>query len=556
MKYIPRPSVLSAAALALIVGLLAGFYAPRDDSFFALKKNFTIFGKLYEELAAGYVDPVDPEMLMRTGIDAMLQSLDPYTVFIDEADNQDIEIITRGRYGGVGLSIGERGGRVVVVSPIEGYSGYEQGVRTGDVLARIAGVLTDDMDVSDVRNLLRGEPGTTVDVEVMRTGQDRPLGFTLTRTEIQLKNVTYSGFVGDPAQGVGYVRLERFAREAGPEVALTIEQLRQSGTLRALVLDLRGNPGGLLEAAVDVAGHFLPENSVIVSTRGRLPQTERVYRTRSAPVLPDLPLAVLVDGGSASASEIVAGAIQDHDRGIVIGETTFGKGLVQVIRPLPYNTSLKMTTSKYYTPSGRSIQAVSYERDGTGGRAVQIADSLRRAYTTFGGRPVFDGHGIEPDVHAGHGEMSELEEALLRKSAFFLFANEYAAGNPAPADGFRVDERLLAEFRQWVERQDFSYATRAEQMLDALSEDLDDAGYSGAAGEVDALRRRITTEKNADFQRHSASLKHRLRTEILARYLGETSQIRASLEDDAALERAMATLASAPTYGQILKASR
>jgi carboxyl-terminal processing protease len=545
-----RPFVL-VALLALATGLTAGAFLPAGDDFFALKKNFTIFGKVYEELATGYVDPLDAEQMMRTGIDAMLGTLDPYTVFIDEADNDDINILTRGRYGGVGLSIGQRAGRLVVLQPIEGYSASEQGIRTGDVVLAVDGVSTDGFDSEDLSNVLRGEPGTTVSVTIQRDGEPAPLEFVLTRSRIQLKNVSYSGRAGD---GIGFIRLERFTRNAGQDVAEAIRSLEGDGALRGLVLDLRGNPGGLLEEAVAVSGLFLPANSVVVSTRGRAPETERVFRSQGPPLAPDLPLVVLVDGSSASASEIVAGALQDHDRAVVIGERTFGKGLVQVIRPLPYNTSLKLTTSKYYIPSGRSIQSIAYTRDGNGSRATAVPDSLRRAFTTAGGRTVHDGLGIEPDEIVSLGEVSELEEALVRRAAFFLFAGHYyTSRGPAGAD-FAVTDEVLRAFRTWLDEQDFAYTTRAEHALESLAGDLERAGYGDAGGQLSAVRSAITAEKDADFQRHAPRLRERLRREIISRSLAETAQVEASFRDDVQLGRALALLADAPAYAATLSA--
>jgi len=543
-------AVVLPVLVALVVGASLGAFWPRSDDFFALRKNFAIFGKLYEELALGYVDPLDAGDLMRTGIDAMLRTLDPYTVFIDEADNEDIDILTRGRYGGVGLSIGPRAGRLVVLQPIEGYSAFEQGVRTGDLILRVDGTAVDGMTTEALSGLLRGEPGTTVEVVVEREGEPEPLRFVLTRQRVQLRNVAYSGFAAD---GVGYVRLDRFTQRAGQEVREAIERLQAERPLTGLVLDLRGNPGGLLEEAVALSGLFLPPNTPVVSTRGRAPETERVYRSQGAPLSLDLPLAVLVDGGSASASEIVAGALQDHDRAVVLGTTTFGKGLVQVIRPLPYNTSVKLTVSKYYTPSGRSIQSIDYSRDAFGARAEAVADSARRPFRTASGRRVLDGHGIDPDLEVSLGDGSELEAALVRQAAFFLYANHYAATRgPASADLAITDADLRA-FRQWLDGRGFEYTTRAERALDALAEDLDEAGYAGAQGEVAALRRAVAAEKDADFQRHAPRLRERLRREILARSLGETDQIVASFRDDPQLARALAVLGDPAAYRQTLR---
>lgn len=543
--------------LSLLVGgvaLLApsGFCQPADDDYFAIRKNFTIFGRLYEELAAAYVDPLEAEQLMRTGIDAMLATLDPYTVFIDEADNEDIDIITRGRYGGVGLGVDERGGRLVVVVPFEGYSGYEQGVRPGDIIATIGGQSMEGVSSLEARNLLRGAPGTTVSIEIEREGEPGLISFVLTRSEIHLNNVTYSGWAGDKHDGIGYARLERFTQEAGNEVREAIDRLNNEQQLKGFVLDLRGNPGGLLEAAVDVTSLFLPSGRVVVSTRGRTAETERTFTTRGAPSALDIPLIVLVDGSSASASEIVAGALQDHDRAVIVGETTFGKGLVQVVRPLPFNTSIKLTTAKYYTPSGRLIQSINYGRDARGGTADRVPDSLRHPFQTLGGRTVYDGHGIEPDVRVSLGEVGELEEALSRTAAFFLFANHYAAEHTRLPTSFAVDDDLLDEFRIYLEEEDFSYLTRAERVVEELATDLHNAGYATALDELDGLRREIKDEKEEDFERHAPRLRERLRREILTRYVGESDQIRASLDTDPQLAKALDILGDNDAYLAVL----
>ena len=556
MPRMPRP--LRLVALVALVGtpsflVGAGFFSPGDDDFFAVRKNFTIFGRLYEELALGYVEDVDPELLMRTGIDAMLGTMDPYTVFLDEADNEDMDILTHGRYGGVGLGVDRRGGKLVVVAPFEGYSGYEQGIRAGDVIVTIDGQATGEMTSLDARNLLRGAPGSAVTLEIEREGEPGLLRFVLTRSEVHLRNVTYSGWVGEPSAGAGYVRLERFTQGAGDEVKAAVERLQGEGTLRSLLLDLRGNPGGLLEEAVNVSGVFLPQGTAVVSMRGREAESERLFRTRTAPVAAELPLVVLVDGGSASASEIVAGALQDHDRAVVLGETTYGKGLVQVVRSLPYNTSLKLTTARYYTPSGRNIQALLYGRDEDGGTAVTVPDSLRVPYLTANGRTVVSGQGIDPDVAVSLGEVSELEEALSRTAAFFLFANRYAAQHRTLPEAFAVDDAVLAEFRAYLDAEDFEYATRAERALTALAEDLDAADYGRTDDEVAALRAEVEREKGADFERHAPRLKARLRQEILARYVGETDQIRLSLQEDAQLARALGLLGDRAAYDALLR---
>lgn len=543
-----RLTLLAAVLATLITGFAAGFVVP-DDDFFALRKNFQIFGAVYEELIGDYVDPLDPEKLMRSGIDAMLEDLDPYTNFIDEADNTDIDIITRGRYGGVGLNIGIRNGKMTVTSPIEGTSGYKQGVRTGDVITQIEGRDAEDLTLSDVRSLMRGEPGTAVEITIEREGEPQPLQFLLTRQEVELKNVAFAGFA-DSSAGIGYVRLDRFARDAGSEVRSALQELKSSGRLSGVVLDLRDNPGGLLEGAVEITQLFVPHGSVIVSTRGREAQSERIYRSKLPPLLPEVPLVVLVNGLSASASEIVAGAIQDLDRGVVLGDPTFGKGLVQIIKPLPYNTSLKLTTSKYYTPSGRSIQAIDYGRHD--GIERTIPDSLRRTFRTEAGRPVMEGAGIEPDRLVSLGSDSELEAALDRRAAFFFFANHFAAQHPQIEYPFTVSDEVYDNFRNWLTAQEFTYSTDAERAVASLEEDLTENGYESTGDELDALRQAVADEKNADFERYADDLKERLRSEILARYRGTSAQIAASFRHDRQILDAVSLLKDTSAYRVIL----
>lgn len=552
MKKAKGTLLVTLLTVLLGSGVFVGFFMPPDDDFFALRKNFQVFSAIYEELVTGYVDDLDAEALLRSGIDAMLADLDPYTAFIDEADNADIEIITRGRYGGVGLNLGMRGGKITVISPVEGASGYKQGIRAGDILTHIAGKSTEGLSLSDIRNLMRGEPGTAVEITIVREGLDEPLNFLLTREEVRLKNVTYSGFIEDDTLlGIGYLRLDRFARDADSEVQRAIKALDETGRLQSLILDLRDNPGGLLDAAVRITQLFVPQGSTIVSTRGRSPETERTYRSQTAPLLPDLPLVVLVNEYSASASEIVAGAIQDLDRGVIVGTTSYGKGLVQVIKPLPYNTSLKMTTSRYYTPSGRSIQAIDYGRhDGT---SSEIPDSLRRVFRTAHGRAVLDGNGIEPDIEVSPGEVSELEQALDRRAAIFFFANHYAATHPTIPPSFTVTDEVMEEFKTWLEDQGFTYRTDAERSIDDIARALEELGYESATDEVKALRAAVAKEKAEDFDRHDERIRERLRAEILARYSGEEAQIKAALARDAQVKAAVSLLQDNTAYAAVLR---
>ncbi|NNE46452.1 MAG: S41 family peptidase [Rhodothermales bacterium] len=535
------------AGVLIVASFLAGAFWPRDDDFFAIRKSFEIFGGVYEELVANYVDRVDPERLMRTGIGAMLEELDPYTVFFDEADNADMDIITRGSYGGVGLNVGLRNGRITVIAPVEGASGYKQGVRAGDVISTVGGRSTRDLSLSDVQTLMRGEPGTTVDVSVEREGVPGGLDFVLTREQVKLHNVTYSGLI--PGSRVGYVKLERFAQGAGREVRDAINGLRESGELDGVVLDLRDNPGGLLDEAVEITELFAPRGATIVSTSGRQPETKRVYAGRKAPLVQDTRLAIVTNGVSASASEIVAGAMQDLDRGVVVGTTTFGKGLVQIVRGLPYNTSLKLTTSRYYTPSGRSIQSIAY-RFGHDPHELR-RDSTEARYKTSGGRPVRAGYGVEPDVSV-NDEPSALEQALRRRAAFFFFANHYAAAEPTVPEDFQPDDRLIRDFRDWLARQDFTYELPIEQKIAAIESTLTDEGLQEVRDELDQVRSAVGSIKEQEFDRNRDRIGELLRSEIVSRYHGERAQIRSSIATDAFIQEAVRVLTDPDRYNAIL----
>ena len=481
---------------------------------------------------------------MRSGIGAMTGTLDPYTVYYDEATAAASRLQQGGDVGGVGVVVAERGGRLVVASVLDASDAEQQGVRPGDAVARIGSQPAQGLTAQRANALLRGEPGSSVAVEVEREGQAEALRFVLVRAGDAETEVTYSGFV-EP--GVGYVRLGRFLGGAASQVQEAAEALQGEGELTALVLDLRGNPGGLLDQAVALSGLFLPQGSVVTETKGRAAGTDQAYRTSEAPVLPEIPVAVLIDASSASASEIVAGALQDHDRAVVVGETSYGKGLVQVVRPMPYGTALKLTVSRYTTPSGREIQRLTYVQ---GTEATEAGPG--RTFRTEGGREVRSGVGIEPDVPVSLGAESELERALVRSAAFLRFANRWAAETPELPAGFRVDAALLARFRQFVEAEDVQYRTDAERTADALAEDLAEAGYDGADRALAGLRQAIAQEKAADFERHADRLRAHLQHEVLSRYAGQRAQTVAALADDPVVTEARRLLTDPAAYARAL----
>jgi carboxyl-terminal processing protease len=546
LRKIVIAGVLAIASLAL-VGLVRN-----PDIYFLIKKNFTIFSEVYREVSLHYVDEVNPEKLMRKGINAMLESLDPYTVLIDEAQSQDMEIITRGSYGGVGLDVGYRGGKIVVIAPMEGYSAYRKGIRTGDVIIKVDGVSVKEMAPDEVQNLTTGEPGTTVTLSIKRYGIDNPLEFTLERQRIEVKNVAYSGFVGSK-KDIGYILLNRFSKNAGEEVRNALEKLSNQKSISGLVLDLRNNPGGLLEEAVATVDKFVAKDQLVVETRGRLSQHNNIFKTEESPIAPELPLVVLQNGGSASASEIVAGALQDMDRAVIMGEQSFGKGLVQTVRQLSYNTALKVTISRYYIPSGRSIQSVTYTHDDKN-NPVKKADSLRRAFKTRNGRTVYDGDGIAPDIQVSAAKPSLLQTSLMQQNLFFDFANQYAARH----DSLSIDPMsadLFDEFLAFVEQKGFQYNIPSERYLSKIDSALVE-GDSDAEDHISSLQKTIDQQKKQAFKEEREELQKLLYLELTTRYKGRQGQAKASLPFDNVVNEAVKVLHESKRYHNILTVSK
>ncbi len=546
---IPRHLKILAAGF-LAVGVSGFVLGSDNDLFLRIYKGIDIFGRVYKEIATNYVDEIDPDRFMRAGIDGMLKTLDPYTVYIGEKENGEIDLVTTGKYGGVGITIGMRDGIITVVNLIEGFSAAKQGIQVGDRILEVDGSGLTGVSFDEVRSLVRGAPGTELRMKIDRDGEASPLEFVLVREEIPVRNVTYSGFVQN---GIGYVRLERFSRTAGDDLRNALKELKSKGTIKGLILDLRDNPGGLLDMAVDVTAKFLPESSLVVSTRGRRSDADRSYYTSEKPMYADGPLAVLVDRGSASASEIVAGAIQDLDRGVIVGTRTFGKGLVQTITRLSENTSLKITTGRYFTPSGRSIQEVDYFNRMKDGRVTVVPDSLRKEYRTAHNRSVFEGGGVKPDSTVVLEESNRLLVELNRKAMFFKFANRYAAKKKSIPESFEVTDALLNEFGVFLKERHFTYNEDAESKISELKETAKEGRYGKKFFEtIGQLEAAVQAEKERAFERYKKELKTTLKLEIIGRIRGEKARIEASLEDDHQLDIAMALLKGKNVYDFLL----
>ena len=546
-KWISGFLLFSAVTLCAFV---IGFTSADTDYFFKVNKGIDIFGRVYKEVTMNYVDEIDPQKFMEGGIDGMLGALDPYTNYIGENEGDEVELITSGKYGGIGVTIGLRDGYITILSLLEGYSAQRQGLEVGDRLLEIDGKSVVGVKPDAVRALTRGEPGTEVHLKIERDGDKSPLTFVCVREEILLKNITYSDFIGD---GVAYIRLERFSRGAGDELRLAIKDLKLRGTIKGIILDLRGNPGGLLDAAVDVVQKFVPKGNLIVSTRGRRPETEKKYVAAQEPMLPDVPLAVLADHNSASASEIVAGAIQDLDRGVVLGTRTYGKGLVQTILPLVYGAQLKVTTAKYYTPSGRCIQEIDYAHRNKDGVFTVTPDSLKHEFKTAKGRLVYASGGITPDSVVAETEVSALYKELLRRSMFFKFATKYSSQNKDSTKPLIPDDRLLGEFQKFLDGEHFTYEDECERKASELADLAEKSKVSPAiVEEIKLLKKNLGEEKKYSLDRDRQNVLRALTMEIMSHYKGDVGRIGASLDNDQQVKVAVDLLSNKVEYSRLL----
>ena len=538
--------------LPLLALTFCGFTSEGGDAEFYLKiyRGIDTYSKVYKEITINYVDSLDPEEFMRAGIDGMLRTLDPYTVYIGEKENDEIDLITNGKYGGVGVTIGLREGYVTVINLLEGFSAAKQGVEVGDRIIEVEGKSTKGMSLEGIRQFVRGAPGTELKMKIEREGEKKPIDFVLMREEISVHNIAYAGYIVD---GIGYIRLERFSRTAGDDLHNSISDLKGKGELKGLVLDLRDNPGGLLESAVEVVSKFVPESSLVVSTHGRKSDSERKYYSSETPMLKDIPTAVLVNRFSASASEIVGGAIQDLDRGVIVGTRTFGKGLVQTITRLSENASLKITTARYYTPSGRCIQEVDYwHRDGDGNVTTK-PDSLRREFRTAHNRRVWESGGILPDTVVSDTVRNMFLEDLNRKSMLFKYANHFAYEKKTIPDTFEVTNAIIDDFESFLKEKGFEYQDEGETKLKELRTLATNARYDQSFLEgLNKLENELKTSGGKQVHRYQEDIRIALKTEILARMKGDKARFESTFATDKQLQTAISILKNKKTYDKLL----
>ncbi|MEI2758055.1 MAG: S41 family peptidase [Bacteroidia bacterium] len=539
----------------ILVGISAFSVYSFSDDYFEISRNLDIFATLFRELNIYYVDETKPGDLMKKGIDDMLASLDPYTNYIPESEIEDYRFMTTGQYGGIGSLIGQRNNEVIITDPYEGFPAQKADLRAGDVIVELDGKPIKGKKNEEVSKLLKGQPKTSVKITIRRDGEPNLIDKNVVREEIKINSVSYSGIIDND---LGYIRLTGFTENAGQEVKNALQALEAKTKLRGLIFDLRGNPGGLLNEAVNIVNIFVNKGVEVVSTKGKAKEWDKTYHALNNPVDTEIPVAVLVNSSSASASEIVSGSLQDLDRGIIIGQRTFGKGLVQTTRPLSYGAQLKVTTAKYYIPSGRCIQALDYSHRNDDGSVGKIPDSLITQFKTKAGRTVYDGGGVMPDFVTDIRQLSPISQSLLLKYLLFDYATMYRNTHPsiAPAKEFHLSDAEYAEFVKWISAKDYDYETKSEKILDDFKTTAEKEKYfSAAAAEFEVLKKKISHDKNADLQKFKDEITELLENEIVSRYYYQSGQIEASFKNDLEIKKATEALKDKDVYSSIMKNS-
>lgn len=537
----------------MIISGLAAFAwaATPSDKYFEIARNLDIFATLIREINASYVDEINPNRLVKSGIDAMLNTLDPYTNYIPEDDIENYRTQTTGLYGGIGAVVGKRKDRNIILMPYNGYPAEKAGLKIGDEILEIDGFDVLKKNPTEISKLLKGQAGTKVKLKVLKLGKSKSEIIEFQRERIKIDNVPYVGMV---SPGIGYIQLSEFTSDAGRDVKKGVEELKNKGAT-SLILDLRDNPGGLLNEAVNIANLFIPKDQLVVRTKSKVAEWVKEYRALNPSFDTEIPIAVLISGKSASASEIVSGVLQDYDRGVLVGQKSFGKGLVQTTRPLTYNSQLKVTTAKYYIPSGRCIQAIDYSNRGSDGTARKVADSLRVAFKTANGRVVYDGGGVSPDLEVKHEPKAAITISLVNKDLIFDFASQYFLNHPTipKALEFSLTDAEYDQFVNWLKDKDYDYVTRVESTIKDLTATAQkEKYYDEIKDQLEALRNRMAHNKEHDLMKHKAEIKEILEQEIVSRYYFEKGVKEASIDDDPEIQEAIRLLNDKNKYQSLL----
>ncbi len=540
------------ALVGILIITLVGFsFTPPAEKYFDIAKSLDIFATLFKEVNAYYVDEVDPTDLVSKGIDGMLQSLDPYTDYIPEENLEEFSIQTTGQYAGIGALIGVINNKTVVTNPYDGFPANKAGLKVGDQIVSVDGVNIEGKSTTQVSTLLKGKPNTAVKLVVKRVGKSEDLVLNINRQKIKLSNVVYQGVVDE---NIGYIKLDDFTPGASKEVEAAVLDLKKQGA-KKIILDLRDNPGGLLYEAVNMVNLFIPKGLEVVSTKGKVKDWNKTYVSLNNPIDTTIPLAILTSGGSASAAEIVAGALQDYDRAILVGQRTFGKGLVQTTRQLSYNAQLKVTTAKYYIPSGRCIQALDYAHRHKDGSVDKFADSLKSEFLTKGGRKVYDGGGLDPDVEVNNEYLSPAAIQLITSGYMFDYATIYCAQHPGlnSVQNFKLSEEDYKKFGVWLDEKKFVFSSDLEEQMEQLVEVArKERTYSEIQGQLNALKNQIEQNRTKDLMRYKDEIGKMLEEEIAFHFGLIKAQVELSLQRDNELNEAVKTLQQEDQYKNLL----
>ncbi len=540
---------LIGCTLSLIAGV-ALYSFTNDQKNFEIAKNLDIYYSLFRELNAFYVEDINPNKLVKTSIDKMLESLDPYTNYISEADIEDFRFMTTGEYAGIGALISKQKDKILISEPYEGFPAQKSGLKAGDIILEVEGKSTSGMSTEDVSNLLKGPAMIPVRIKIQRTGEKKPFEVNVVREKITINAVPYYGMVDSKT---AYIRLANFTQNCSDEVRKAYLEMKKQHQPESLILDLRSNPGGLLLESVKIMNLFVPQGATIVSTRGKVKEWDNSYKATQQPLDTVIRLAVITNRGSASASEIIAGAMQDLDRGVVIGTRTFGKGLVQTTRDLSYNTKLKVTTAKYYIPSGRCIQAVDYSNRNEDGSVGSVPDSLISQFTTKNGRKVYDGGGVVPDIKLDQEELSNLAIELVTRFVVFDYATRFAAkvaSIPQP-ESFRITDSIYSDFTRYVKENSFIYDSRTQDALTNLMKIAREEKYFDIAGEeFKSLEARLKPDLDKDLQLFRDEICKLLEDEIVTRFYFQKGAIRATIDDDPTIKKAREILNNQGDYAR------
>ena len=526
--------------------------ADQPEKYFEIAKNIDVFASLFKEVNTYYVDEINPNLFIKRGIDGMLESLDPYTNYIPEDEIEDFRTMTTGQYGGIGAIVGKRNEKSIIMMPYEGYPAHKAGLIIGDEILAIDGIEVTKKNTNDISKLLKGQSNTPVKIRIRRFAVTEPFDVLIQREKIKVENVPYSGMID---KTTGYIQLTDFTNNASKEVKKALIDLKLLGA-KNIILDLRDNPGGLLTEAINISNLFVSKDKEIVRTKGKIAEWNKTYNAMNTAVDVDIPLVVLVNGRSASASEIVAGVIQDYDRGILIGQKTYGKGLVQATRPLPYNSQLKITTAKYYIPSGRCIQAIDYTHRNEDGSVGHIPDSLKSAFKTKNGRVVYDGGGVTPDLVLEDQLLTPITISLLTKGLIFDYASLYYSQHKSIAapKSFVFEPTEYQKFIVWLQDKDYDYVTKVETNLDELINiSKKEKYYDGIKDQIGNLKRQVSHNKENDLQTFKNEIINKLEEEIVSRYYLQKGTLEATFDHDPDIQTALKSFADPTVFADKLK---